>query len=64
VVIVMGHNRINRETRVILDHCTAVGVPMILGTDTLGEALRDEVAVGPVRTDEPARHVDAARPPC
>ena len=45
VVIVMGHNRITRETRVILDHCTAVGVPMILVTDTLGEALRDEVAV-------------------
>ncbi len=45
VVIVIGHNRITRETRVILDHCTEVGVPVILVTDTLGEALRDEVAV-------------------
>lgn len=45
VVIVIGHNRITRETRVILDHCTATGVPVILVTDTLGEALRDEVAV-------------------
>jgi len=44
-VIVIGHNRITRETRVILDHCTATGVPVILLTDTLGEALRDEVAV-------------------
>jgi len=45
VVIVMGHNRINRESRIILDYCTASGVPVILLTDTLGEALRDEVAV-------------------
>jgi DNA-binding MurR/RpiR family transcriptional regulator len=45
VVIMPAHNRINRETRVILDHCTEVGVPVILLTDTLGEALRDEVEV-------------------
>ena len=45
VVIVIGHNRITRETRVILDHCAAAGVSVILLTDTLGEALRDEVAV-------------------
>jgi DNA-binding MurR/RpiR family transcriptional regulator len=45
VVIVMGHNRINREARIILDHCSAIGVPVILLTDTLGEALRDEVSV-------------------
>jgi DNA-binding MurR/RpiR family transcriptional regulator len=45
VVIVMGHNRINREARIILDHCGAIGVPVILLTDTLGEALRDEVSV-------------------
>lgn len=45
VVIVMAHNRLHRENRVILDHCTAVGVPVILLTDTLGEALRDEVEV-------------------
>lgn len=45
VVIVMGHNRINRESRIILDYCTASGVPVILLTDTLGEALRDEVSV-------------------
>lgn len=45
VVIVMGHNRINRESRIILDFCTAAGVPVILLTDTLGEALRDEVDV-------------------
>ncbi|GAA1592586.1 MurR/RpiR family transcriptional regulator [Kribbella sancticallisti] len=45
VVIVIGHNRINRESRIILDYCTATGIPVILLTDTLGEALRDEVAV-------------------
>jgi len=45
VVIVMAHNRLHRENRVVLDHCTAVGVPVILLTDTLGEALRDEVDV-------------------
>ena len=45
VAIVMGHNRINRESRIILDYCTTNGVPVILLTDTLGEALRDEVAV-------------------
>jgi DNA-binding MurR/RpiR family transcriptional regulator len=45
VVIVIGHNRINRESRIILDHCTAAGIPVILLTDTLGEALRDEVEV-------------------
>ncbi len=45
VAIVMGHNRINRESRIILDYCTTNGVPVILLTDTLGEALRDEVSV-------------------
>lgn len=45
VVVVLAHNRLVRESRVILDHCTEVGIPVILLTDTLGEALRDEVAV-------------------
>jgi len=45
VVIAIGHNRINRETRVILDLCASIGTPVILLTDTLGEALRDEVEV-------------------
>ncbi|GAB2609560.1 MurR/RpiR family transcriptional regulator [Kribbella endophytica] len=45
VAIVMAHNRIQRESRVVLDHCIAVGVPVILLTDTLGEALRDKVDV-------------------
>jgi DNA-binding MurR/RpiR family transcriptional regulator len=45
VVIVMAHNRLNRETRTIIDHCGTAGVPLILLTDTLGEALRDEVDV-------------------
>jgi DNA-binding MurR/RpiR family transcriptional regulator len=45
VVIVMAHNRVNRETRTIIDHCGTAGVPVILLTDTLGEALRDEVEV-------------------
>jgi DNA-binding MurR/RpiR family transcriptional regulator len=45
VVVAMAHNRINRELRVILDHCLQVGVPVILLTDTLGEALRDKVDV-------------------
>ena len=45
VVIVMAHNRLNREARIILDYCTETGIPVILVTDTLGEALRDEVAV-------------------
>jgi len=45
VVIVLAHNRVNRETRIIIDHCAETGVPVILVTDTLGEALRDEVEV-------------------
>ncbi len=45
VVVVMAHNRLNREARIILDHCNETGIPVILVTDTLGEALRDEVAV-------------------
>lgn len=45
VVILMAHNRLNRESRIILDTCTEAGIPVILVTDTLGEALRDEVAV-------------------
>ena len=45
VVIVIAHNRVNRESRIIIDHCSAAGVPVILLTDTLGEALRDEVEV-------------------
>ncbi|TCM38610.1 RpiR family transcriptional regulator [Kribbella orskensis] len=45
VVVVLAHNRLVRESRVILDHCTEAGIPVILLTDTLGEALRDEVAV-------------------
>jgi DNA-binding MurR/RpiR family transcriptional regulator len=45
VVVLLSHNRLVRESRVILDHCTEVGVPVILLTDTLGEALRDEVDV-------------------
>jgi DNA-binding MurR/RpiR family transcriptional regulator len=45
VVVILAHNRLVRESRVILDHCTEVGVPVILVTDTLGEALRDEVEV-------------------
>jgi len=45
VVIVMAHNRLNRESRTIIDHCNSAGVPVILLTDTLGEALRDEVDV-------------------
>ena len=45
VVVVLAHNRLVRESRVILDHCTESGIPVILLTDTLGEALRDEVAV-------------------
>jgi DNA-binding MurR/RpiR family transcriptional regulator len=45
VVISVAHNRIDRETRVVIDHCARVGVPLILLTDTLGEALRDDVAV-------------------
>jgi DNA-binding MurR/RpiR family transcriptional regulator len=45
VVIVMAHNRLIRESRIIVDHCREAGVPVILVTDTLGEALRDEVEV-------------------
>jgi DNA-binding MurR/RpiR family transcriptional regulator len=45
VAIMMAHNRIIRENRVVLNHCARVGVPVVLLTDTLGEALRDEVAV-------------------
>jgi DNA-binding MurR/RpiR family transcriptional regulator len=45
VVIVIAHNRITRENRVVLDHAARVGVPVILLTDTLGEALRDKVTV-------------------
>lgn len=45
VVIVMAHNRLNRESRTIIDHCGLAGVPVILVTDTLGEALRDKVDV-------------------
>ncbi|MEU8223599.1 MurR/RpiR family transcriptional regulator [Kribbella sp. NPDC048915] len=45
VVVVMAHNRLIRESRVIIDHCREAGVPVILVTDTLGEALRDEVEV-------------------
>ncbi|WP_427889061.1 MurR/RpiR family transcriptional regulator [Kribbella sp. GL6] len=45
VVIVVAHNRLIRETRTIVDHCREAGVPVILVTDTLGEALRDEVEV-------------------
>jgi DNA-binding MurR/RpiR family transcriptional regulator len=45
VVIVVAQNRVNRETRTILNYCASVGVPVVLITDTLGEALRDEVAV-------------------
>ena len=45
VAIVMAQNRLNRETRIIIDHCGRVGTPVVLLTDTLGEALRDEVAV-------------------
>ncbi|MEU4292321.1 MurR/RpiR family transcriptional regulator [Kribbella sp. NPDC026596] len=43
VVIVIAHNRIIVETRVILDLCAEVGARAILITDTLGEALRDQV---------------------
>jgi DNA-binding MurR/RpiR family transcriptional regulator len=45
VVILMAHNRLSREARTVVDHCSEAGVPVILVTDTLGEALRDEVAV-------------------
>ena len=45
VVIVIAHNRITRENQVVLDHAARVGVPVILLTDTLGEALRDKVTV-------------------
>ncbi|TDO45694.1 RpiR family transcriptional regulator [Kribbella sp. VKM Ac-2527] len=44
VVILMAHNRVTRETRVILDHCDQLDIPVILLTDTLGEALRDQVS--------------------
>ena len=43
VVIVIAHNRIIVETRVILDLCAEVGARAILITDTLGEALSDQV---------------------
>ncbi|MFI7065941.1 MurR/RpiR family transcriptional regulator [Kribbella sp. NPDC050124] len=45
VVVVVAHNRLNREARIVIDQCTEAGVPVILVTDTLGEALRAEVAV-------------------
>jgi DNA-binding MurR/RpiR family transcriptional regulator len=44
VVVLLAHNRITREARVILDHCNQLDVPVILLTDTLGEALRDQVS--------------------
>jgi DNA-binding MurR/RpiR family transcriptional regulator len=43
VVVVIAHNRIIVETRVILDLCAEVGARVVLITDTLGEALRDQV---------------------
>jgi len=45
VVVLISHNRIIKEQRVILDHCAQVGTSVVLITDTLGEALRDEVDV-------------------
>ena len=42
VVIVICHNRVARETRVILDHAKRVGARVILVTDSLGEALADQ----------------------
>jgi DNA-binding MurR/RpiR family transcriptional regulator len=45
VAVMISHNRMIREQRVILDHCAQVGTSVILITDTLGEALRDEVDV-------------------
>jgi DNA-binding MurR/RpiR family transcriptional regulator len=45
VVIVVAQNRVNRETRIIIDHCAKIDVPVVLITDTLGEALRDDVSV-------------------
>jgi DNA-binding MurR/RpiR family transcriptional regulator len=45
VAIVTAHNRLQRETRVILDSCRETGASVILLTDSLGEALRDTVDV-------------------
>jgi DNA-binding MurR/RpiR family transcriptional regulator len=45
VAVLISHNRIIKEHRVILDHCAQVGTSVVLITDTLGEALRDEVDV-------------------
>jgi DNA-binding MurR/RpiR family transcriptional regulator len=45
VVIVVAYDRVTQENRVVLDHAARLDVPVILLTDTLGEALRDEVAV-------------------
>ncbi len=44
-VLVIAHNRVVREIRVILDHAASVGAPVILLTETLGEALKDRAEV-------------------
>jgi DNA-binding MurR/RpiR family transcriptional regulator len=43
VVIVMAQNRLTHEARVVIDHARKTGASIILLTDSLGEALREEV---------------------
>lgn len=45
VVVLVVHEKVTVEIEVVLDHAREVGATVVLVTDTLGEALRDRVAI-------------------